>query len=272
MTQSSSRRIMRGVAVAAIGGLTVLTLSGCLSMTANLSISPDAKTTGTFAIGLQKQAAGMLGMKDLDTFKSGITSPDLSEGSSGLLSGDECAASETDIEFIYTCTLRGDEPASGDIPWTVTKSGDVITFHMVNKASDTSDNELLQGGSLGDLTVDVTFPGTITSVTGDKVTKTSDTTITIKAPMSDPVDVTVTSEASTASSSSKVILIIGIIVLAIVVIALIAFFAMRRKDGGEPAAVSIAATDPAPVDHAPVIVAVEETLAEAPEEPKPDLS
>lgn len=247
MTHSPCRRTTRVLAVAAVGVVAVLALSGCLSMTANLSISSDAKTTGTFAIGLQKQAASMLGMKDLDTFTSGITNPDLSEGNGDLLAGD-CTASETDTEFVYTCTLSGDEPASADTPWTVTKSGDVITFRMVSTATDDSADDLLQGGTLGQLTAQVTFPGTITSVTGDKVTKDSGTSVTIKAAMSDPVDVTVTSEASATSSPSRVILIVGVVLLAIIVIALIAFFVTRRKDDTGSAVV------------------------EAPPEPKPDLS
>ena len=96
MTHSPIRRVARGLAVAAIGGFAVVTLSGCLSMTADLTIDSDAKTTGTFAIGLDKQAAGLLGMKDLDTFKSGITNPDLTKSNNDMLTADDCAASETD--------------------------------------------------------------------------------------------------------------------------------------------------------------------------------
>lgn len=254
MKTISSRRLSRVLAAGAVGALAVLTLSGCLSMTANLSIDSDAQTSGTFAIGLQKQAASLLGMKDLDTFTSGITSPDVSEGSGDLLSTGDCVASETDAEFVYTCTLTDQDLTTPDNPWTVTKSDDTITFHMVNQATSAeATDELLQGGALGDLTVNVTFPGEITSVTGDHVTKNSDTTITVAGSLSDAVDVTVTSKATgSGGGTSKVLLIIGIAVLALIVIALVVFLAVRRKGSTTPpVVVADGAVPPRPDETGP---------------------
>lgn len=284
----SSRRRTRGLAFAAAGVVTVLSLSGCLSMTANLTIDSEAQTSGTFAIGLQKQAAGMLGMKDLDTFSSGITSPDVSSGTGDLLTTSDCTASETDTEFVYTCALSDAELTSKDNPWTVTKDGDSITFHMVNQATaEQNTDELLQGGSLGALTVNVTFPGEITSVSGDFVTKKSDTSITVSAALSDAVDVTVVSKSSASGGMSTVIVIIAIAVIAIILIALIAFLVTRRKSDEPPAIVAgdgapvaidpvdgtaVLAVDPAPVQEAPAAAeAPTEIVEPEPEpEPKPD--
>lgn len=287
----SSRRRARGLGFAAAGVVAVLSLSGCLSMTANLTIDSEAQTSGTFAIGLQKQAAGMLGMKDLDTFSSGITSPDFSSGTGDLLTTSDCTASETDTEFVYTCGLSDADLTSTDNPWTVTKDGDSITFHMVNNATaDQSADDLLQGGSLGTLVVNVSFPGEITSVSGEFVTKTSDTSITVTSALSDAVDVTVVSKSSDSGGAlGTVIVIIAIAVVAIILIALIAFLITRRKSDelpaigagdGAPIAIdpvdgaAVLAVDPAPVQEAPAAAEAPTPAAEpVPEpeaEPKPD--
>jgi hypothetical protein len=211
-------RLVRGLAICGTGVLAVLTLSGCLSLTANLAIDSDAKTTGAFAIGLQKQAASMLGIKNLGAFTSGINSPDATEGAGDLLSTSDCAASETDDEFVYTCTLTDADLSADGNPWTVTKNGNTITFSMVNKgASDDSASDLLQGGSLGQLTVNVSFPGEVTSITGEHVTQDSDTSVSIAAPLSDSVDVTVTSKASGHGGYSIALLLILVAAAAIAV-------------------------------------------------------
>ena len=261
MTITPTRRFVRGLAAAGAGALAILTLSGCLSMTANLAIDSDAMATGSFAIGVQKQAASLLGMTDIDAFTSGITNPETTGDTGDLLSTGDCAATETDAEFVYTCSFAATAFTSDGTPWTITKSGDVITFRLVNQSTATdSSSELLQGGSLGDLTVNVTFPGEITSVTGDNVTKSSDTSITIASSMTDAVDVTVTSKATGAGASGstvgKILMIVGIVILVIIVIALIAFLVMRRKKV-EPAA--LAAEGAVPVVVGAV---VEETVVE----------
>lgn len=248
------RRLIRGAVLGIAGLIGVVSLSGCLSMTADLTIDSDAKTTGTVAIGVDKQAASMLGMKDLNSFKAGITSQDAASAGSGMLAGEQCTATETDSQFVYTCTLTGSEAPSSDIPWTVTKSGDTITFHLVTKPSEDS-SQLLDGGSLGDLKVDVTFPGAITSVTGDKVTKDSDTTITISAAMTDAVDVTVTSAATSGSSLGKILLIVGVVAAAVILIALVVFLIVRGSR--KPAATAIGTATAAEVDATTAITAAQ---------------
>ena len=84
-------------------------------MTADLNIDSDAKASGTLAIGLQKQAASMLGMTDLDSFSSGITSEG-SDAAGSVLSTGDCTPSETDAEYVYTCAFSGQaftDPADG---------------------------------------------------------------------------------------------------------------------------------------------------------------
>ena len=265
MSVTRERRFVRGLALVAAGGLAVLTLSGCLSVNAAVDINSDAKASGTFAVGVEKQAAQMLGMTDLAAFEAGLQNPDMTAGSGDLLSGD-CTSSETDTEFVYTCKFTDtDFSASGtENPWTITKDGDAITFTMVNEGStgDDASADLLGGGSLGTITVNVTFPGEITSITGEKVTKTSDTSATVSAAASDPVNVTITSKSSGGGGGAigKILLIAGIALLVIIVIALIAFLVMRGRKS-PPAAPAVAA---APAAAAVAMPAVAETVVAEP--------
>ena len=276
MTTTRTRRITRHLAVIGVAGVAVLSLSGCLSMTANLEVASDATADGTFAIGVQKQAATMLGLTDLAAFEAGIKDPSMTEGSGDLLNTGDCVASETDAEFLYTCTFTDAAFTSGEEnPWTITASDDVITFTLVNEASSGEGSELLSGGSLGQLTVDVTFPGEITSIVGEQVTKNSDTSATISAPMTDAVNVTITSKTSGGGGAiSTVLIIVGIALLAIILIALVLFLVMRGrgKDTTVPAAAAAPVVDATVVEEAVVAestdgtIVVEDTIvAEAPD-------
>jgi hypothetical protein len=278
MRTLAPRRLGRGLALVSVGALAVVSLTGCLSMTAEVNVASDAKASGTLAIGLQKQAAGMLGMTDLDSFSSGITSEG-SDSAGSVISGGDCTASETDTEFVYTCAFTDMEfTDQSQSPWTITKSGDEITFYLVNAgtaglpgAEDAADTS--GGATMGDLTVDVTFPGEITSVTGNNVEKTSDTTATIKGPMADVFEVTIVSKATGGGGGgiAKVLLIVGLILLAIIVIAVVVALVMRgRKPAAEAsvvAPVAVAETVVEPVAE-PVAV-VEDTVVAEPvaEEP-----
>ena len=242
MASTRRRRITRAIALAATSGLAVLTLSGCLSLTANLTVDSDAKATGDLALGLQKQAAGMLGMSDLATFEEGLQSEELTGDGGGVFESGQCTASETDTEFLYTCTFTDTAFAtSEDGPWTITKDGDVITFRLVNEGSGGTDDPAadMLGSSMGDMTVNVTFPGPIQSITGDGATKNSDTTATVKVPLSDPADITITSAASSGGGIGTILLIVGLALLAIIVIGIIVALVLRgRKSSASSAAIA----------------------------------
>lgn len=264
MTALRPRRVPRALALAATGGLAVLTLSGCLSMNADLTVNSDAKTSGTFAVGLQKQAAGMLGMTDLGTFEQGLTSEEMSGEAGGLFESGECVASETDAEYVYTCSFSDVEFKEGDGPWAISKEGDVITFHMVNDGAtgESAEAAELVGGSMGDITVNVTFPGAIQTITGDGATKNSDTSATVKVAMTDAADITITSAASGGGGMGSILLIVGLVLLALIVIAVIIVLVTRGKKSA-PAAPGAAVVVAEPMVEEPDIEkpAVDETPA-----------
>ncbi len=108
------RKVSRILALAAACGLAVLTLSGCIKVNADLAIDSDATGSGTLSLELQKQAAILMGMTDLDAFESGLTSGDL--GGQGLGAFGTCETSETDEAFVYTCSFSGRDVHHGRRP------------------------------------------------------------------------------------------------------------------------------------------------------------
>jgi hypothetical protein len=241
----------------AIAAGTLLTLTGCLSITSDLTINADATGSGTFTLGLQKQAASLMGMSDLKSFSSGITQQDMAKSESNLLASGDCKASETSTEFVYTCTFKDAAFTKEDELWTIKKVGNEIVFSMKNAGSSGADAgqmaDLLGGSSLGDITVNVTFPGPIQQVSGTGATKTSDTTATVKGAMTDQFDVSIT---SAASSRPPIGLIIGAAVallLLLAIIVVLVLFLVRRGKKSSTALPAGADADQALADYVPAM-------------------
>jgi hypothetical protein len=233
--------LARTFGLAAGGAAAMLMLTGCLSINADVSINSDAKGTGTFGISLQKQAAKLMGMNDLNAFKSGIKD-DPSSGAGSMLQNAKCDPSETSDAFVLTCSFSDAEFTKTDELWTITKANNQIVFAMKNAPSagvgaDATGGgdagqltDLLGGGSLGDVTVNVTFPGPIQSLTGKGATKTSDTTATVTGAMTDSFDVTITSATSSGPPIALIIgLVVGLLLLLAIVIGLVLFLVHRSN-------------------------------------------
>ena len=242
------RTLTRIVALTGACALAVVSLTACLNIEADVAIDSQAKGTGTFTFALQKQAATFLGMTDLNSFKSGLTEQDMTAQGGDILSSDNCTASEDAENFIYACTFADAEFTEDTGPWTITKEGESIVFHMKNEGSEAPEAGasadpmagLLGGGSMGEITVNVTFPGPITAITGAGATKNSDTTATISGSMTDTLDVTITSEAAAKANTGLIIAgVIGLLVAIVLVIGLVLLIMRGRgkKSGAQTEAV-----------------------------------
>jgi hypothetical protein len=239
------RAIRRFAALAGACALAVATLTGCLSINADVTISPDATGTGTFSFALQKQAASFMGITDLAAFEKTASSGDLSGAGAKELK--DCKTSETDTDFVYTCSFDNQEFTTADGLWTITKEGNAIVFHVVSKAqggTQASDATALLGdASLGDVTINVTFPGPITAVTGAGAEKTSDTTAKITGSMTDTIDVTITGDASSSMPLSTIlVVVVALAVLALIIVVLVVLL-MRRRKPAELTAADVAAAE-----------------------------
>lgn len=231
----------RSLSLAAAGALAALSLSGCIKVTGDVTIDSQALATGTIGFELQKQAAGLMGITDLDSFKVQLTEGDLADQSSGLFANGTCTASETDVNYIYTCSYSGATFDKPDDPWTITKTGDTIVFHMAEEGSGTTDGaaspdasaapDLLGGASLGEIVVSVTFPGPIQTVTGKGAEKTSDTTAKVTSSLTDKFDVTIVS--GVGGGGLPILLIAGLAILALIIIGVIVMLVTRRKPAPE---------------------------------------
>jgi len=241
-----SRRTTRIAGLIGACTLAIVALSGCIKVDADVTVSAEATGTGTFAFELQKEAAGFLGISDLETFRSELIDGELS-ADSGLGVFDQCETSESDTGFVYTCSFTDatfTDPDEG--PWTIAKDGDSIVFTMASDAQGdaaaTGGDDLLGDASLGSINVDVTFPGAITSITGEGGTKTSDTTATVSGSLTDTINVTITSEAGSSglTVSALLVVLLAVAVVALIVIVAIVLLMRRRgsTDSAEEAAVA----------------------------------
>jgi len=271
----STRRV---AALGAAALLAIVGLTGCIKVDAVVGIAPDATASGTFAVGFQKEAAGFLGIADLESFEREISSGALDEGGD-LEAFKDCVTSETDVSYVYTCTFANEPFTNPDDLWQIAKEGDEIVFTMQNEGSDPESAEMLGGADLGSLRVDVQFPGPITSIQGEFAEQVSDTEAKVSASASDAFDVTIRSESGGGGASIAVILVILVaVVVAIVLVIAVVLLAMRRRAGTAPvpvepvAATDAAATEPAaaaePVDLAkPTEQPLEPEQSQEPDQP-----
>jgi len=239
------------LAAACVGAMLVLT--ACIDINADVTVNPDATGTGTFEMVLQKEAAGMLGVKSADDFAKQVNS----DGSTDMQGMTDCKTGETDAGYTYACSFTNLAFTGSEAPWTISKSGDDLVFAMkgtgmgdaggASPSASSSDDlsGLLGGASLGTMTVNVSFPGPILATTGSGVTKTSDTTATITADLGKSVDATITAAASGGGLSGSVIavVLVAAAVIALIIIVAIVLITRRRKPSAAPALTAPEAPD-----------------------------
>ena len=248
--------------------LAIVGLSGCIKVDADITVNSDATGTGTFAFELQKEAAGFLGISDVEAFEAQMTTGDLA-GDSGLGIFDGCETSESDTGFVYSCSFTDTaftDPDEG--PWTIVKDGDSVVFTMKSEgqadAAATDGADLLGDASMGTITVDVTFPGAITSITGEGAEQTSDTTATVSGSLTENISATITSETGGGGLSLSVLLVLLVLAAVLILIIVVVVVLISRRGKGAPTQTpdvdAAAATAAAPAAAAAVVV--EETVTE----------
>lgn len=227
-TRERSRWARAGVAVG-LGALTVLTLSACIKVEADVTITEDAAASGTFGFELQKDAAGFLGISDAETFSRQLQTGDLAQ-EDGLQAFQDCKTSESETGYVYACSFTEETFSDPSGPWTIEKEDATIVFRMANEGQTQDGADFGLGDtSMGSIAVDITFPGAITSVTGDAVTQTSDTTATIDSSMTQSFDVVIRSEDGSGGLSVAVLAVVIVTAGVIVLIIVVAITLMSRR-------------------------------------------
>lgn len=170
-----------------------LVLTGCLRIEGDIKAAPDAKVTGVLEYGVNKaliQATGETWTLDR------LQNSDEAKDAKNI-----CANgvwTENSQEFVMTCNFSSSQLTDSDLYVKIINNQ--IEFHFAqNLDSDESTMEL------GTLRMNVAFPGEINSVKENKpgyVKKTGSNQISINAPGTAKVDITVTSVCSLACGTA----------------------------------------------------------------------
>lgn len=244
-------RFLRTAALTAAGAVAALGLTGCIKVDADITIAEDATASGTFGFELQKDAAGFLGISDVESFRSQLQTGDLSQ-EEGLQAFQDCAASENESGYVYSCTFTDETFSDPTGLWTISEEDSTIVFRMANEGDAGAEDSLGLGDtSMGSISVNVTFPGTITSISGEGASQTSETSATVDAGMTQSFDVVIRSESAAGGlplATLAVVLVVAGVIILIVIVAIVLISRRRRPEQPEQPALPPSEDQPPAID------------------------
>lgn len=223
-----------GVVVGAtVAAASMLALTGCLNLDADLQVASDGLVSGELTLEISQQAAGFLGITSSEALLEQLESGQI-EGAQATTNLN-CEAVERTGALAVTCSFSDQEFSEPGELWWVSTDAESVTFHSTSgDAVDAQDTEIF--GDLftfGGYTMDVTMPGKITSVTGDLVEQTSDNSVRIDASLTDTFDIAVVSEKGSGGTVPVWLwVVLGVIVGAA---AVGAFTLISRRKKASPA-------------------------------------
>ena len=207
---------------------TLLMLTGCIDVSGDVTVNPDASASGTITMSMDRESASLFGIESADTLTEILTGGEVVE--EGLIPSENCTPSETADAFSLTCTFDNtvfDQP--GEL-WQITQTDQGIEMRILNLA--VNDIGMLPADiPVGELEVTARFPGPITSIEGDFVTQIDDTTAVVSASLSDFVNVTITSESS--RGLPWIPLVGGVLLAALLVVAFLWWNRRRNAPASE---------------------------------------
>ena len=225
----------RAVVAAAIAATSLLALTGCLNLDADLQVKSDGLVSGELTLEISQQASGFLGITSSEALLEQLESGQI-EGAEATADLD-CKAADREGAVAVTCSFRDQEFAEPDELWWISTDAESVTFHSTSgEAVDAQDTEIF--GDLftfGGYTMDVTMPGKISSISGDFVEQTSDTSIRIDASLTDTFDITVVSDKSSGGAIPTWLWVVLAVVAGAVVVGVIVFLTRRTKISPQPA-------------------------------------
>jgi hypothetical protein len=228
--------------------MAILVLSSCINVTYKLTVNSDATLSGTLKAEISKQVMSTLGVTSQDQLSESLTSGDMDLGVDAEVAK-SCVESEDASNYIITCTIENMPAADVNDTWSLTKSGNELTFRVVNEVEgDNGDENLMPEIDLGNISFSATFPGEITSITGKGATQTGPKTVEANSSLSDPLDFTVvaSSEGSTSIMGLLVLVVIGLAALALLVIAIVLLRKGKKNEEPAETATGETATDVPP--------------------------
>jgi len=229
--------------------MAILVLTACINVTYKLTVNSDATLSGAFTAAISKEAMAPLGVTSKEQLGEALTSGDMDLGVDNEVA-QSCVESEDATNFIVTCTVANVQASELDDAWSLTKTGDELTLNVVSESQGGTGDEaaMPEGMSLGQFSFTATFPGPISSITGNGATKVDDNTVTVAGSLSESVDVTVVaaSEPSVSTVKLLILVILAIAFLAVLVIAIVVLRKGKKKVGPAVTATGETVTDVPP--------------------------
>lgn len=220
-------RIRHAVTAVGIAAVTLFT-SGCMSMTADITLDDQAKGTGSMVISVNKQLASMAGIGTSEAFKSLMAQSGTNTPANATIE-----TSESDTDYVATVSFSDAVLDDKDFGARVLENGN-INFTFVNEGTQTSsEDELLGDMDLGNATLTVNFPGEVIEFSGEGATKVDEDTVQWSFPLTKGTTATAT---SLVAGSTFPFLPVGLGLLALAVVAGAVFFVMRHRAAQSPTA------------------------------------
>ncbi len=227
-------RTKKAAGLLAIAAMAMLVLTACINVTYKLTVNSDATVSGTLQAAISKQVLGSLGVTSKEQLNQSLTSGELDTGVNSDVAK-TCKVGEDDTNYTITCTIDHVQASDLNEAWSLSKADGNLTLHVVSDTQATAgDQSATPGMSIGDLSFTATFPGPISSITGNGGTKVDENTVTVAGSLSDSFDVTVVA-ASEPSSSAKLVWII--VIAGLVVLAILAVIALAVRRGKKDEAI-----------------------------------
>jgi hypothetical protein len=236
-------RTRRTAGLVAVATMAILTLTACIDVTYKLTVNSDATLSGAFTAAISKEAMAPLGVTSKEQLGEALTSGDMDLGVNNEVA-QSCVESEDATNFIVTCTVANVQASELDDAWSLTKTGDELTLNVVSESQGGTGDEaaMPEGMSLGQFSFTATFPGPISSITGNGATKVDENTVTVAGSLSENFNVTVVASSEPSGSAVKLLILVllAIAVLAVFAVAMV----LLRKGKKQDAPAETAAAEP----------------------------
>jgi hypothetical protein len=229
--------------------MAILTLTACIDVTYKLTVNSDATLSGAFTAAISKEAMAPLGVTSKEQLGEALTSGDMDLGVDNEVA-QSCVESEDATNFIVTCTVANVQASELDDAWSLTKTGDELTLNVVSESQGGTGDEaaMPEGMSLGQFSFTATFPGPISSITGNGATKVDENTVTVAGSLSENFNVTVVAASEPSGSAVKLLILVllAIAVLAVFAVAMVLLRKGKKQDAPAETAAAEPVTDDPP--------------------------
>jgi len=244
-----STRTKRSAGLVAVAAMAILTLTACIDVTYKLTVNSDATLSGAFTAAISKEAMAPLGVTSKEQLGEAVTSGDMDLGVDNEVA-QSCVESEDATNFIVTCTVANVQASELDDAWSLTKTGDELTLNVVSESQGGTGDEaaMPEGMSLGQFSFTATFPGPISSITGNGATKVDENTVTVAGSLSENFNVTVVAASEPSGSAVRLLILVllAIAVLAVFAVAMVLLLKGKKKDESVETATAETVTETPP--------------------------